>query len=120
MSAVLNQIKELKLLEQNIPSSNTAYIEASSLGETNPLNFNWSHPFVYHAGAKVGWYRLKTEPEFDIKKEFINAYEEILEESEFKESLLLLPEINEEFSEEKPLSSDLQKLRLDKIKKKYL
>jgi hypothetical protein len=31
-----------------------------------------------------------------------------------------LPEIKEEFSKEKPLSSDLQKLRLDKIKKKYL
>ena len=120
LSAVLNQIKELKLLEQNIPSSNSAYIEASSLGETSPLDFNWSHPFVYHAGAKVGWYRLKTESEFDIKKEFLEAYEEVLEESEFKEGLLLLPEIKEESNEEKPLSSDLQKLRLEKIKKKYL
>ena len=120
LSAVLNQIKELKLLEQNIPSSNAAYIEASSLGETNPLDFNWSHPFVYHAGAKVGWYRLKTESEFGIKKEFLETYEEVLEESEFKESLLLLPETKEEVTEEKPLSSDLQKDRLEKIKKKYL
>ena len=120
LSAVLNQIKELKLLEQNIPSSNTAYIEASSLGETNPLDFNWSHPFVYHAGAKVGWYRLKTESEFDIKKEFIDAYEEILEESEFKESLLLLPVFKEEISVEKPLSKGKQKARLENIKKKYL
>ena len=120
LSAVLNQIKELKLLEQNIPSSNAAYIEASSLGETNPLDFNWSHPFVYHAGAKVGWYRLKTESEFGIKKEFLKTYEEVLEESEFKESLLLLPKTKEEVTEEKPLSSDLQKDRLEKIKKKYL
>ncbi len=120
LSAVLNQIKELKLLEQNIPSSNAAYIEASSLGETNPLDFNWSHPFVYHAGAKVGWYRLKTESEFGIKKEFLETYEEVLEESEFKESLLLLPKTKEEVTEEKPLSSDLQKDRLEKIKKKYL
>jgi len=120
LSAVLNQIKELKLLEQNIPSSNAAYIEASSLGEISPLDFNWSHPFIYHAGVKIGWYRLKTESEFHIKKEFFEIYEEILEESEFKESLLLLPEINEEFTDEKPLSSDLQKLRLEKIKKKYL
>jgi len=120
LSAVLNQIKELKQLEQNIPSSNAAYIEASSLGETNPLDFNWSHPFIYHAGAKVGWYRLKTESEFHIKKEFLEIYEEILEESEFKEGLLLLPEIKEELTEEKPLPSDLQKLRLEKIKKKYL
>ena len=120
LSAVLNQIKELKLLEQNIPSSNTAYIEASSLGETNPLDFNWSHPFVYHAGAKLGWYKLKTESEFDIKKKFLEVYEEILDESEFKESLLPLPEIKEGVSKEKPLSSDLQKERLEKIKKKYL
>ena len=120
LSAVLNQIKELKLLDQNIPSSNTAYTEASSLGETNPLDFNWSHPFIYHAGAKVGWYRLKTESEFEIKKEFLGVYEEILEASEFQESLLLLPEIKEEITEEKPLSSNLQKERLKKIKKKYL
>lgn len=120
LSAVLNQIKELKLLEQNIPSSNAAYIEASSLGETNPLDFNWSHPFVYHAGAKVGWYRLKTESEFDIKKEFLDIYEVILEESEFKESLFLLPKKEEETPVNKPLSIEKQKARLENIKKKYL
>ena len=120
LSAVLDQIKKLKLLEQNIPSSGAAYIEASSLGEISPLDFKWSHPFVYHAGVKIGWYRLKTESEFHIKKEFLEIYEEILEESEFKEGLLLLPEIKEELIEEKPLPSDLQKLRLEKIKKKYL
>ena len=120
LSAVLNQIKELKLLEQNIPSSNAAYIEASSLGEINPFDFNWSHPFVYHAGAKVGWYRLKTESEFDIKKEFLDIYEVILEESEFKESLFLLPKKEEEMPVNKPLSIEKQKARLEKIKKKYL
>ncbi len=120
LSAVLNQIKELKLLEQNIPSSNAAYIEASSLGETNPLDFNWSHPFVFHAGAKVGWYRLKTESEFNIKKEFLDIYEEILEESEFKESLFLLPKKEEEMPVNKPLSIEKQKARLENIKKKYL
>ena len=90
------------------------------MGETNPLNFKWSHPFVYHAGAKLGWDRLKTESEVDIKKEFLEVYEKILEDSEFKESLFLLPETKEEFSDEKPLSNDLQKERLEKIKKKYL
>ena len=120
LSAVLNQIKELKLLEQKIPTSNAAYIEASSLGETSPLDFNWSHPFIYHAGAKVGWYRLKTESEFDIKSEFLSAYEEITEESEFKESLLLLPSNKEEVINDKPLSNEKQKARLEDIKKKYL
>ena len=120
LSAVLNQVKELKLIEQNIPSPKAAYIEASSLGETNPLNFNWSHPLVYHAGARVGWYRLKTDSEFDIKKEFLEIYEQILDESEHEESLLLLPEIQEEKPLANALSKEKQKIRLENIKKKYL
>lgn len=120
LSAVLNQIKELKFQQQKIPPPNVAYAEATSLGEISPLDFNWSHPFVYHAGAKVGWYRLKTESEFEIKSDFIDAYEEILEMSEVKNSLLSLPEKKEEFFEDEPLSSDEQHARLEKIKKKYL
>ena len=120
LSAVLNQIKELKFQQQKIPPPNVAYAEATSLGEISPLDFNWSHPFVYHAGAKVGWYRLKTESEFEIKSDFIDAYEEILELSEVKNSLLSLPEKKEEFFEDEPLSSDEQHARLEKIKKKYL
>ncbi len=92
LSAVLNQIKELKFQQQKIPPPNVAYAEATSLGEISPLDFNWSHPFVYHAGTKVGWYRLKTEAEFEIKSDFIDAYEEILEMSEVKNSFLSLPE----------------------------
>ena len=120
LSAVLNQIKELKFQQQKIPPPNVAYAEATSLGEISPLDFNWSHPFVYHAGAKVGWYRLKTEAEFEIKSDFIDAYEEILEMSEVKNSFLSLPEKKEEFFEDEPLSSDEQHARLERIKKKYL
>ena len=92
LSAVLNLIKELKFKKFKVPSPNKAYIEASSLGEINPLDFSWSHPYVYHAGAKIGWYRLKTDSEFEIKKEFLEVYGEILEESELNESFALLPE----------------------------
>ena len=120
LSAVLNQIKEFKFLQKKIPSPNAAYTEATSLGEISPLDFNWSHPFVYHAGTKVGWYRLKTEAEFEIKGDFIDAYEEVLESSEVKSSLLALPEKKEELFEDEPLSSDEQRARLEKIKKKYL
>ena len=90
------------------------------MGEKNPLNFKWSHPLVFHAGAKVGWYRLKTESEFDIKKEFLEIYEQILDESEHEESLLLLPEIQEEKPLANALSKEKQKIRLENIKKKYL
>ena len=120
LSAVLNLIKELKFKKFKVPSPNKAYIEASSLGEINPLDFSWSHPYVYHAGAKIGWYRLKTDSEFEIKKEFLEVYREILEESELNESFALLPEKKDNLVPEKPLDKKNQIERLEAIKKKYL
>ena len=120
LSAVLNVIKELKFKKFKVPSPNKAYIEASSLGEINPLEFSWSHPYVYHAGAKIGWYRLKTDSEFEIKKEFLEVYGEILEESELNESFALLPEKKDNLVPEKPLDKKNQIERLEAIKKKYL
>ena len=120
LSAVLNLIKELKFKKFKVPSPNKAYLEASSLGEINPLDFSWSHPYVYHAGAKIGWYRLKTDSEFEIKKEFLEVYGEILEESELNESFALLPEKKDNLVPEKPLDKKYQIERLEAIKKKYL
>ncbi len=120
LSAVLNLIKELKFKKFKVPSPNKAYIEASSLGEINPLDFSWSHPYVYHAGAKIGWYRLKTDSEFEVKKEFLEVYGEILEESELNESFALLPEKKDNLVPEKPLDKKNQIERLEAIKKKYL
>ncbi len=120
LSAVLNLIKELKFKKFKVPSPNKAYIEASSLGEINPLDFRWSHPYVYHAGAKIGWYRLKTDSEFEVKKEFLEVYGEILEESELNESFALLPEKKDNLVPEKPLDKKNQIERLEAIKKKYL
>ena len=120
LSTVLNLIKELKFKKFKVPSPNKAYIEASSLGEINPLDFSWSHPYVYHAGAKIGWYRLKTDSEFEIKKEFLEVYGEILEESELNESFALLPEKKDNLVPEKPLDKKNQIERLEAIKKKYL
>ena len=120
LSAVLNLIKELKFKKFKVPSPNKAYIEASSLGEINPLDYSWSHPYVYHAGAKIGWYRLKTDSEFEIKKEFLEVYGEILEESELNESFALLPEKKDNLVSEKPLDKKNQIERLEAIKKKYL
>ena len=120
LSAVLNVIKELKFKKFKVPSPNKAYLEASSLGEINPLDFSWSHPYVYHAGAKIGWYRLKTDSEFEVKKEFLEVYGEILEESELNESFALLPEKKDNLVPEKPLDKKNQIERLEAIKKKYL
>ncbi|WP_245659049.1 replication protein P [Marinomonas spartinae] len=40
----------------------TAYYEACQC-RSDPLQYKWTHPAVYFAGAQTGWYKLKTEEE---------------------------------------------------------
>ena len=63
---------------------------------------------------------MKTDSEFEIKKEFLEVYGEILEESELNESFALLPEKKDNSVPEKPLDKKNQIERLEAIKKKYL
>ena len=63
---------------------------------------------------------MKTDSEFEIKKEFLEVYGEILEESELNESFALLPEKKDNLVSEKPLDKKNQIERLEAIKKKYL
>lgn len=50
-----------------------AYLEASRC-RSNPLEFSWSHPATYFAGAAVGWYFLKSEEENRTWPVFEKAY----------------------------------------------
>ncbi|MGJ8646269.1 MAG: replication protein P [Marinomonas colpomeniae] len=40
----------------------SAYLEACSC-RVDPLTYKWSHPAVFFAGSKAGWYKLKSEEE---------------------------------------------------------
>lgn len=40
----------------------SAYLEACAC-RSDPLSYRWTHPAVYFAGSKVGWYKLKSEEE---------------------------------------------------------
>jgi len=40
----------------------TAYLEACAC-RIDPLTYKWSHPAVFFAGSKVGWYKIKSEEE---------------------------------------------------------
>ncbi|MCZ2723232.1 replication protein P [Marinomonas sp. 15G1-11] len=51
----------------------SAYMEACRC-RMNPLEFRWSHPAIYFAGSKVGWYFLRTEEERKTWPEFDKAY----------------------------------------------
>lgn len=53
----------------------TAYLEASQC-RINPLEFSWSHPAVYYAGAATGWYSLKSDEEAKTWPAFEKNYNE--------------------------------------------
>lgn len=56
----------------------TAYLEASQC-RINPLEFNWTHPAVYHAAAATGWYSLKSDEEAKTWPAFEKNYNEQVE-----------------------------------------
>ena len=77
LSSVLQKCKAIKLNENNIPSLEKAFQEASSYCDA-PSEHNWTHPIVYHAGLKTGWFFLKNESEQSALKEFKNKFKPIL------------------------------------------
>ncbi|EAQ63801.1 hypothetical protein MED121_05423 [Marinomonas sp. MED121] len=56
----------------------SAYLEACQC-RVNPLEFSWSHPAVYHAGATTGWYSLKSDEEAKTWPAFEKNYSEVVD-----------------------------------------
>ena len=79
LSSVLQKCKAIKLNENNIPSLEKAFKEASSYCDA-PSEHNWTHPIVYHAGLKTGWFFLKNESEQSALKEFKNKFDSLVDE----------------------------------------
>ena len=74
LSAVLQKCKFLTLEANGIPSLEKGYKEASTFCDA-PTEHNWSHPLVYHAGLKTGWFFLQNESEQTALKEFENKFD---------------------------------------------
>ena len=74
LSAVLQKCKFLTLEANGIPSLEKGYKEASTFCDA-PTEHNWSHPLVYHAGLKTGWFFLQNESEQTAFKEFENKFD---------------------------------------------
>lgn len=62
-----------------LPSPKEAYLEACQC-RINPLEFHWSHAAIYHAGAKTGWYDLRSEEEAKTWPAFEKFYDEFVEQ----------------------------------------
>ena len=62
-----------------IPDEHTAYLEAC--GAPSPkIAFAWSHPAVYHAGQRTGWYFLSSQSEAATRKVFAHHYQIVVDE----------------------------------------
>ena len=75
--SVLQKCKTITLNANNIPSFEKAFKEASSYCDA-PSEHNWTHPIVYHAGLKTGWFFLQNESEQSALKEFKNKFDSLI------------------------------------------
>ncbi|ETI58088.1 replication protein P [Marinomonas profundimaris] len=56
----------------------SAYLEACAC-RTDPLQYKWSHPAVFFAGSRVGWYKIKSEEERVTWPLFELSYVEVVD-----------------------------------------
>ena len=78
LSSVLQKCKFLTLEANGILSLEKCFKEASTFCDA-PTEHNWSHPIVYHAGLKTGWFLLQNESEQTAIKEFENKFDLLIE-----------------------------------------
>ncbi len=57
-----------------LPSTRDAYQEACFHAD-QPMEHDWSHPAVYHAGRSTGWFELRSEDEAQVFPRFAYQYE---------------------------------------------
>lgn len=70
---------EAELGELGIPGVRAAYLEAANAA--TPKNAQaWSHPIVYLAGKKVGWYAMSHVREEITYPAYADAYRELIRE----------------------------------------
>ena len=68
-----------RLRPNGIQSFEKCFKEASTFCDS-PSEHEWSHPLVYHAGLKTGWFFLKNESEQIALKEFKNKFDSLIED----------------------------------------
>ncbi len=117
LSSVLQKCKSLTLEANGIPSLEKCFIEASTYCD-DPSQHEWSHPIIYHAGSKTGWFLLQNESEQIALKEFKNKFDSLIEDwlegKKFDNPKILKLEKNINL-----LNKDQQLTFIEKLKKKF-
>lgn len=99
-----------------LPSARDAYIEACN-APTPKAGHNWSHPAVYHAAVKTGWYLLASEVENKAFPSYEKKYREMCNRVLAGEKLTVqAPELLEEKAAE-ALPKSENSVRVVELKK---
>lgn len=96
--------------EQGLPSPHDAYLEACNAPSPKTAA-KWSHPAVYYAGVKTGWYRLSHEAESSSFPAYQYHYRQICRELAQGKTLELPSTDTPANEEEQPRLSKEQSLK---------
>jgi len=102
-----------------IPDAHSAYIEACR-APSPKVNYDWSHPIVYHAGQAVDWYFLQSTPENRAYPIYKQKYEEMAARLREGENFSSPSRIQlEDKSESKPLDKEKSLEKLESLKQLF-
>lgn len=102
--------------DSGLPPVRDAFREAC-LAPSPKNEYNWSHPIVFLAGEKTGWFLLSSEPESKTLPLFEKQYARLAEAFLSGEQLSLPSPENVSQEEHQPLSREEQKVRLESLRK---
>ena len=103
--------------ETGLPTVRDAYLEAC-LASHPKAQYPWSHPAVYHAGARTGWYDLENQAEYVSWPNFKRNYEEYKRKALQGESLQIESTIDLPEPEKSTLSKPERQQQLQTLRKK--
>ncbi len=72
------EFKAMCKQNSDVPSAYDAYLECCKKYKS-PSMKPWSHPIVYHAGKKTGWFNLGTSTEDKVLPKFTKVYQSLID-----------------------------------------
>ena len=103
--------------ETGLPTARNAYLEAC-LASHPKAQYAWSHPAVYHAGSKTGWYDLENQPEYISWPNFKVNYEDYKRRALQGEPMPIPETVALTAPDKSPLSKSERKEELKSLREK--
>ena len=101
--------------ELGLPDSHSAYLEACRAPQPK-IEYQWSHPAVYHAGRASDWFYLASTAEHTAYPVFRRHYDDICQRVKSGETLTIPSQKAIPKTISKPLSPAEQRERMQKMR----